>query len=71
MNDDKMSFDINDLLNRYDCYECGAKMDIIDDVLVCPVCLHSIDIEDWVTEAEDDDFDYPTENDYFSKKRTI
>lgn len=28
----------------YECYECGAKMEKADEeVLVCPVCGHSVD----------------------------
>ena len=38
----------------YECYECGAKMEKADEeVLVCPVCGHSVDIEDYLTEGED------------------
>ena len=48
-------------LDEYDCYECGAKMDILDDVLVCPKCGHSVNVEDWVTEPEDYEEYYPTE----------
>ncbi|MBQ8134803.1 MAG: DNA-directed RNA polymerase I [Clostridia bacterium] len=54
------SFNIYDLLEQYDCYECGAVMDLIDNVLVCPKCGHSVDVEDWVTEAEDYEEYYPT-----------
>ena len=40
----------------YECYECGAKMEKADEeVLVCPVCGHSVDIEDYLTEGENYD----------------
>ena len=40
-------------LYEYTCYECGAVMDIVGDVLVCPDCGHSVDVDDWVTEPSD------------------
>lgn len=37
----------------YYCYECGAKMEKADEeVLVCPACHHSVDIEDYDSEEE-------------------
>lgn len=40
--------------NEYTCYECGAVMEKADEeVLVCPRCGHSVDIEDYITEEED------------------
>lgn len=47
-------------LEEYDCYECGAKMELFDDVLVCPECGHSVKLEDWVTEPDDYELYYPT-----------
>lgn len=64
-NDD--SFDIYDWLEQYDCYECGAVMDVVGDVLVCPNCGHSVDVEDWVTEAEDYEEYYPTKEEFFDE----
>jgi len=38
---------------EYICYECGAKMEKVDEeVVVCPNCQHSVDIEDYVFEKE-------------------
>jgi len=38
---------------EYFCYECGTIMDIADlEVLVCPSCHHSVDVEDYSTEEE-------------------
>ena len=40
--------------NEYFCYECGAVMKKADEeVLVCPKCGHSVNIDDYVTEEED------------------
>lgn len=64
-NDD--SFDIYDWLEQYDCYECGAVMDVVGDVLVCPKCGHSVDVDDWVTEAEDYEEYYPTKEGFFDE----
>lgn len=47
-------------LYEYTCYECGAVMDIVGDVLVCPDCGHSVDVDDWVTEPSDYEDYYPT-----------
>ena len=47
-----MNKDLNDIFNddpwldQYSCYECGAVMDIVGDVLVCPKCGHSVKLED-------------------------
>lgn len=44
----------NNFNDDYECYECGAKMEKADEeVLVCPCCGHSVDIEDYLTEEED------------------
>jgi DNA-directed RNA polymerase subunit M/transcription elongation factor TFIIS len=44
----------NDFIDTYYCYECGTTMEKADeDVLVCPNCGHSVDIEDYATEEED------------------
>jgi DNA-directed RNA polymerase subunit M/transcription elongation factor TFIIS len=62
--------------DEYYCYECGAVMEKADDeVLVCPKCKHSVDIEDYITEGEDEEFysnsskyddeDYWNENEEF------
>lgn len=38
---------------EYFCYECGTKMEKADEeVLVCPNCKHSVDIDDYVVEGE-------------------
>lgn len=60
MNDDLINY-LNSLswLDEYSCYECGANMDLVDDVLVCPKCGHSVNVDDWVTEAEDYEEYYP------------
>ncbi len=42
-------------LDNYYCYECGAVMEQVDDVLVCPKCGHSVDVDDYITEEEDYD----------------
>lgn len=60
MNDmPEKSFEDYSWLYDYSCYECGAAMELQDDVLVCPVCGHSVDLEDWVTEPEDYENYYP------------
>ena len=42
---------------KYFCIECGELMKPADDVvLVCTVCGHSVDIEDYGNEAEYDDY---------------
>ncbi len=61
------SFDIYDWLEQYNCYECAAVMNLVDDVLVCPKCGHSVDVEDWVTEAEDYEEYYPTKEEFFDE----
>ena len=39
---------------KYLCYDCGAVMEKADEeVLVCPVCGHSVNIDDYFTEEED------------------
>lgn len=53
-------FDEYDWLYEYTCYECGAVMDIVGDVLVCPKCGHSIEVKDWSTEPQDYEEYYPT-----------
>lgn len=65
--DKNESFDVYDWLEQYDCYECGAVMDVVGDVLVCPKCGHSVNIEDWITEAEDDEDEYPTAEEFFDE----
>jgi hypothetical protein len=38
---------------EYFCYECGTKMEKVDaEVLVCPNCKHSVEIDDYYTEEE-------------------
>lgn len=60
----------NDLLadallsGRYICSECGAKMEFEDeykDVLICSKCSHSVDLDRYGSE-NDEDYDalYPT-----------
>jgi len=53
----------NDLLSnalksgRYTCSQCGARMEFEDeneDILICPKCGHSVDLDDYGSE---DDFD--------------
>lgn len=45
---------MQELKIEYTCYECGAVMVKADEeVLVCPKCGHSVDIEDYITEEED------------------
>ena len=53
----------NDLLSdalksgRYTCSQCGARMEFEDeneDILICPSCGHSVDLDDYGSE---DDFD--------------
>lgn len=47
----------------YFCYECGTKMEKADDeVLVCPNCKHSVDIEDYAVEDEIYEDIYGTNN---------
>lgn len=47
---------VNEFLDSYPCIECEALMEKVDDeTLVCPSCGHSVDIEDYTTEAEDYD----------------
>ena len=64
-----MNKDSNDIFDddlwkdEYSCYECGAVMDIVEDVLVCPKCGHSVDLEDWITEPEDYEEYYPLKED--------
>lgn len=37
----------------YECYECGTPMVKADEeVLVCPNCGHSVEIEDYTTEGD-------------------
>lgn len=41
----------------YECFECGGSMELVEgDVLVCTVCRHSVDIEDYGYEDEYDDY---------------
>lgn len=41
----------------YECIECGNIMTKVDEeVLVCPICRHSVDIEDYGCENEYDDY---------------
>lgn len=43
-----------DFIDTYYCYECGAEMYKVDEeVLVCPDCGHSVNIDDYTTEEED------------------
>lgn len=43
--------------NKYKCIECGNSMVKADEeVLVCPSCQHSVDIEDYGYENEYDDY---------------
>lgn len=64
MNKDSNDIFDNDLLNdEYFCYECGAVMGIVEDVLVCPKCGHSVDLEDWITEPENYEEYYPLKED--------
>lgn len=42
----------DDQLEYYDCFECKARMDLVDDVLVCPNCGHSVELEEWAFEEE-------------------
>ena len=44
----------------YFCGECGAEMERFGDVLVCPKCGHSVDVEDYMTEYEDEEEYAPT-----------
>lgn len=65
----------------YYCYECGAVMVKADEeVLVCPECQHSVNIEDYATEEEDyeqlysghskySDEDYGHDNEEFPGER--
>ncbi len=46
---------IDAFLNEYSCYECGTAMEQVGDVLVCPKCGHSVDVDDYITEEEDYD----------------
>ena len=61
-----MNKDLNEIFNddpwldQYSCYECGAVMDIVGDVLVCPKCGHSVELEDWSTEPNDYEEYYPS-----------
>lgn len=66
-----------DFIEMYYCYECGEVMEKADEeVLVCPKCGHSVDIEDYSTEVENyeeyygshskyDDEDYWDDNEEF------
>lgn len=49
---------------EYTCNECGEKMefeDEMEDILVCPHCGHSVDLDDYGCE-DDEDYEnlYPT-----------
>ena len=45
---------MSEKMEEYTCYECGAVMEMADEeVLVCPKCGHSVDIDDYTTEEED------------------
>lgn len=40
---------------EYECVECGARMEKADgEVLVCPNCQHSVNIDDYGSEEEYD-----------------
>lgn len=42
---------------KYICDECGSNMEKADEeVLVCPSCKHSVDIEDYGHEHDYDDY---------------
>ena len=44
-------------VSEYTCVECGATMEKADEeVLICPKCQHSVDIEDYGYEDEYDDY---------------
>lgn len=62
---------LNDELSKalytgdYICSDCGAKMffedEVTEDVLICPDCGHSVDLEHYGIENEEDyDALYPT-----------
>ena len=54
-------------INIYTCIRCGAFMEQADDeVLICPVCGHSVEIEEWVSEPEY----YEQESEYVSEYDT-
>lgn len=57
--------DLYEWLDEYECYECGATMNQVGEVLVCPRCGHSVDVDDWITEAEDYEDYYPTAEEFF------
>ena len=60
--------DISDEYSKlygYACIECGAMMELEGDVLVCPKCGHSVDLEDWSTEPLDYEEYYPTKEEIF------
>lgn len=67
-NDPKKFFERYPWLYEYSCYECGAVMEIIGEVLVCPECGHSVDLEDWITEPEDYEEYYPTREEMIGKE---
>lgn len=66
-NDPNNIFKDHPWLDEYSCYECGSVMELFDDVLVCPKCKHSIDLEDWITEPEDYEEYYPTREEVISE----
>ncbi|MCL2837735.1 MAG: hypothetical protein FWE04_01520 [Oscillospiraceae bacterium] len=38
---------------NYECYDCGTEMEKTDDeVLVCPKCNYSVNIEDYADQTE-------------------
>lgn len=67
-----MIFEANELLEdeEYTCYECGAKMKEVGDVLVCPDCKWSIDKEDYQDEEDRDDDRYYNPK-YFPTKEEV
>lgn len=56
----------------YVCSKCGAKMEFEDeaeDILVCPTCGHSVDLDLYGSEDEEDySALYPTEDDIFDEE---
>lgn len=60
MNTKQKSLDEFIFEDDYYCGECGAEMELFGDVLVCPKCGHSVDVEDYVTEYEEVEGWFPT-----------
>ena len=44
----------------YYCGECGTQMNLIGDVLICPKCGHAVDVDDYLTEYEEEEGYFPT-----------